>query len=119
MTSFVRVAIVIGMLWGTSPAAGAQSLNLSRTDVPSSPGARAVVVADFNRDGRPDVAHADVGTDRVAILLGAAGGGFAASADVPVGRGPFALTTEDFNRDGIVDLAVANADGDSLSVRQR
>jgi hypothetical protein len=70
----------------------------------------------LNRDGWPDVAHANIGRNSVTILLNQAGAGLARVADVAVGAGPFDLTTGDFDRDGIPDLAVANADGNSISV---
>ena len=97
-------------------AAAAQPPAFSRDDVASFPGGRASVSADFNRDGWPDIAHANTGRDSVTILVNRAGDGFVRSADIAVGAGPFDLTTGDFNRDGIPDLAVANADGHSISV---
>ena len=91
---------------------------LSRADYPSNPGARAVATADFNRDGWPDIAHANAGRDSVTVLLnrGNNSSGFARAFDVPVGHGPFDMATADFNRDTIPDLVIANADSNSLSV---
>jgi VCBS repeat protein len=99
-----------------SASVGAQVLTFVRDDAASDSGARAVVSADFNRDGWPDVAHANIGRNSVTILLNHHGAGLVRAFDVPVGLGPFDLTTGDFNRDGIADLAVANADGDSISI---
>ena len=96
--------------------AAAQTVSFDRADYPSSAGARAIVSADFNRDGSPDVAHANIGRNSVTILLNDGAGGLARAADVAVSAGPFDLATGDFNRDGIPDLAVANADGNSISV---
>ena len=95
----------------------AQEPVFSRSDYSSHAGARAIATADFNRDGWPDVAHANTGRDTVTILLnGRNEGSLALSADLPVGHGPFDLVSADFNRDGNPDLAVANADNDSISV---
>jgi len=94
----------------------AQPISFARTDVPSVSGARAIATEDFNRDGWPDIAHANTGRNSVTVLLNRAGAGFAPAIDLPVGVGPFDLTTADFNRDGIPDLAVANADGNSITV---
>jgi hypothetical protein len=97
------------------PATG-QTPTFARHDYASFAGARAVVSADFNRDGTPDLGQANTGRNSVTILLNMAGTGLVRSADVTVGAGPFDLTTADFNGDGIPDLAVANADGNSVSV---
>ena len=75
-----------------------------------------MVSADFNRDGRPDLAHANTGRNTVTILLGGDGGSLSEAFDILVGAGPFDLTTGDYNEDGIADLAVANADGHSISL---
>jgi hypothetical protein len=96
--------------------ARSQDLTFSRDDYASYAGARAIATADFDRNGWPDVAHANLGRNTVTILLNHSASVLATTFDVPVGAGPFDLTTGDFNRDGIPDLAVANADGHSISV---
>ncbi len=78
--------------------------------------AASVVVADFNRDGKEDLAVANAGSRTVSMLLGDGAGGFTKVADVPVGIDPFSLTTADFNLDGNPDLAVANAADDTVSI---
>ena len=110
------ITAAVAALVAFSTAAAAQTPVFARDDVASLAGARAIVSADFNRDGRLDLAHANTGRNSVTILLNQIGGGFARAADVAVGAGPFDMTTADFNRDGIADLAVANADGNSISV---
>ena len=97
-------------------AALAQQPDFSRDDYTSRAGARAIAMADFNRDGWLDVAHANTGGDTVTVLLNNKTGGLALSSDIPVGHGPFDIATADFNRDGAPDLAVANADNDTISV---
>jgi hypothetical protein len=74
--------------------------------------------ADFNADGRPDLAVALPSIDRLAVLLGQSGGGFVSMAGSPfgVGDGPVGVSTSDFNRDGRPDLAVANQAGKSISI---
>ena len=100
-----------------SSVASAQPPTFARADYGSHAGARAIVSADFNRDGWVDVAHANTGGDTVTILLNGRGtGALTLSSDIPVGHGPFDITTADFNRDGVPDLAVANADNDTISV---
>jgi FG-GAP-like repeat/FG-GAP repeat len=68
----------------------------------------AVVVGDFNGDGRPDLAVTnDVGAS-VSIVLGRGDGTFQMAAAVPVGRNPLSLAIGDFNGDSHLDLAVTN-----------
>ena len=110
------LAAAAALVLAVAGEAAAQTLTFARDDDPSHTGARAIVSADFNRDGWPDVAHANNGRNSVTILLNNAGAGLARFTDVAVGAGPFDLAGGDFNRDGIPDLAVANADGNSISV---
>ena len=111
-----RAALGLAVSIGYASTLAAQTLTFSRQDHASREGARAVVSADFNRDGRPDLAHANTGRNTVTILLGGDGGNLAETFDLAVGAGPFDLTTGDYNEDGIADLAVANADGHSISL---
>ena len=59
-------------LWPLS--ASAQPLTFSRDDVASRAGARAIVSADFDGNGWPDIAHANTGRNTVTVLLNHAGG---------------------------------------------
>jgi hypothetical protein len=66
------------------------------------------VVADFNGDGKLDVAIADHNSDSVSILLGNGQGGLTkAGSPVPVHGPPQSITEGDFNRDGHPDVAVS------------
>jgi hypothetical protein len=77
--------------------------------------------ADFNADGRPDLAVALPAIDKLAVLLGQPGGGFVSmdASPLDVGDAPVGVATADFNRDGAPDLAVANQAGRSISVLLR
>ena len=68
----------------------------------------APVVADFNGDGKPDVAVTDEGTSTVHIFLGNADGTFQPQIDYAV-AGTVDLAAADFNGDGNVDLATTGA----------
>jgi hypothetical protein len=68
----------------------------------------AIVTADFNGDGKLDLATTDSAGNAVIILLGNGDGTFGAPTTIPVGSGPDAIVAADFNNDGKIDLAVAN-----------
>src|SRR5204863_7212177 len=75
----------------------------------------AVVIADFNADGRPDLAvlRGEL-TGTVSLLPGTGDGTFGPSTRFGVGKEPGSMVTADFNRDGQPDLATAS--GNSVSI---
>ncbi|MBV9157680.1 MAG: VCBS repeat-containing protein, partial [Acidobacteriaceae bacterium] len=79
-----------------------------------------IAVADFNGDGKPDVAVANLSSNSLTILLGNGGGTFTAVASpisgTPNFNNPYSIVAGDFNGDGKPDLAVANFAGDSSSL---
>ena len=77
-----------------------------------------IVMADFNADGKPDLAIANAGTNNVTVLLGSGTGTFTGATGSPYGVGtfPVGVTVGNFNGDGRPDLATANALGNNVSV---
>lgn len=71
-------------------------------------GPQAVVTADFNNDGRLDLATAN-DDNTVSVLLGNGLGDFGAANHFATGTNPVSLVVGDFNNDGNLDLATANA----------
>ena len=86
----------------TSPPVGA---SLSR-----------LLVADFNNDGKTDVAVTKNSDAQVAVLLGDGAGGLSAPSNFNVGSSPQELAAADFNNDGKMDLAVSVNAFDSVSL---
>lgn len=75
---------------------------------------KAVVIADFNGDGKPDIAVVNSGDPaigdpgNVSILLNNGDGTFQPAKDIIAGKNPYSIAVGDFNGDGHLDLVVAN-----------
>jgi hypothetical protein len=68
---------------------------------------QALITADFNGDGKLDVAVANAQDNTVSILLGNGDGTFQAARSFTTANTPFSISSGDFNRDGKLDLSVA------------
>src|SRR5687767_5842393 len=88
-------------LLSVSPA-----MNYAVGDMP-----QAVVTADFNNDGRLDVATANYYSGTVSTLLNNGAGTFQSAKTTAAGTMPKFLAAGDFNRDGRQDLATSGASG--------
>ena len=76
----------------------------------------ALTIADFNRDGRMDVAIVETELNRVQIRLASISYTYSGSVLLPTGNSPMAVTSGDFNGDGRLDVATANYAGNNVSV---
>ena len=69
-----------------------------------------LVSADFNRDGKLDLAAADTSATKLQILLGKGTGSFNSHVDYSMGEwNAFCLEVGDFNADGKPDLAAGSS----------
>jgi len=95
---------------------GSSGASDTRIKVGTAPSA--VEVADFNHDGKLDVAVANSESENVTVLLGDGKGGFQPAAGSPfaAGKNPNDLAIGDVNNDGHLDLAFANHDTTYLTV---
>jgi hypothetical protein len=79
-----------------------------------------VAVADFNSDGRADIAAINGGANTLSVLVNTAAAGgtptFATTAGYLTGAGPGAVAVGDFNGDGRPDIAVGNTASNTVSV---
>jgi len=103
---------VLGSLLVLSAFSSAQFETRSNTSIPSDP--LGFAVADFNHDGKLDVATGTV-TGAVAILLGRGDGTFRAPTYYELNTAND-VAAGDFNGDGNIDLAVADRLGDNISI---
>lgn len=78
----------------------------------------AVAVADFNGDGRADLAVANVDSNSITVLLSNGAGGFTPAAGSPLSAasGPRSVVAGDFNEDGRADIAVVTLNTNFLRV---
>lgn len=81
-------------------------------------GPYSIAVADFNRDGVPDVVTANSTANNSTVLLGIANGHFDEPIDVGLtGDHPYGIAVGDFNGDGKPDFATANALSNDVAVK--
>lgn len=82
----------------------------------SVPWGASTVVADFNGDGRGDIAVSNSRSNDVSILLQNPDGTFQSAANYAVGKQPVFLQNGDFNSDGSPDLAFVNQADSTLGI---
>ena len=89
-------------------------LTPARFSTPS--GTVGVLAADFNRDGKADVAALSSRQANVTVILGNGDGTFGARASYRVGGDPWEVATADLNRDGSLDILATTGLPDELRI---
>jgi len=86
--------------------------------VPSTPHPHGIAVADFNGDGKPDIAVDSWGENKVLVMFGNGDGSFQPTGvKFDVGQAPYErLRSADVNGDGNPDIITSNWKGSSVSV---
>jgi hypothetical protein len=97
-----RVAILLGDGSGRFAPAPGSPVAIGGRDGPTS------VVADFNRDGKPDLAVAKGESPGISILLGNGAGGFGAARTILARTHAETLAVADLSCDGNADLALGS-----------
>jgi hypothetical protein len=100
---------------GSLSFAAKADLNLPAGSVPD-----AVIAADLDGDGRPDIATGNSNTNTVSVFRNTTASpgafSFGASNDFNAGNLPIAIATGDLDGDGKIDLAVANDMDNTVSL---
>src|ERR1700686_3798057 len=117
MARFQLLALLaLSVLNGCARAAALPSMTSVPVPLPRGFHPQTLVAADFNGDGRTDVALCGAG-EQLLVLAGDGKGGLRPiPQDARCGANPSQMIASDLDGDGRIDLAVANHDTDYLTV---
>lgn len=102
-----KVSILLGTGSGTFGAAASFSAGLAPVSLAK---------ADFNKDGKLDLAVANRDSGNVSVLLGNGDGTFQAASAFAAGDQPASVLADDLNGDQLIDLAVANRGAGAVTI---
>ena len=94
---------------------GGRAFRQRSNDVVIDRGSTTLVAADFDADGRVDLATGSADTNQVLMHLNFGGWQVSSRTPVPTGRGPSAAVAGDFDGDGRLDLVTANLNDSSIT----
>jgi VCBS repeat protein len=106
-----NVMVFLGTGIVTAPLGTPKTYSVGTTPV-------AIRVADFNKDGKTDIAVVNRGSNNVTILLGKSDGTFYSAGSYYAGIRPKAIFSADFNGDGKQDVVVVNEKGLGVLLHQ-
>ena len=107
----IFTVLLLTVCAGTAPA---QSFS-TPTDYPLGDNPNSGIAADFNGDGKLDMAIGNVLHKNVGVLINNGNGTFANPVNYPVDFNPESCAAADYNGDGKLDLAVGNFLGGATS----
>jgi len=88
----------------------------NRTDFTAGGAPRSIVAADFNRDGKADLASASDINTNLFVMLGDGLGGFPTSNTITMARTTSDMDTGDFNGDGNIDLVLSSINSSGVTI---
>jgi hypothetical protein len=116
----ILLVVVAGMLTALCVPAFAQSCptpSFTQAAIfPVGGDIRSVATADFDGDGRPDLAVANADSSSVSVLSNVGTGGPGVNNSYAVGSFPIGVAAGDFSGDGRLDIITANNSGASVSI---
>jgi FG-GAP-like repeat/FG-GAP repeat len=112
----IKLAASTALLGSLCGSAVAQNYMYGQAGLQTGTNPSGLAIADFNGDGRPDLAVVNQGDNTVSVILTKPDGTFAPKVDYPVGNSPFQVVAADFNSDGVMDLAVVNSADNTVSL---
>ncbi len=95
---------------------GGGAFTLTPVETPVSLDTSAMISAELNGDGKPDILAVDEVAHEVLVLLGQGNLLFSSPQAYPVGVGPVAIDAGHLDGDAHLDLIVANRDSDDVAV---
>jgi type II secretory pathway component GspD/PulD (secretin) len=107
------VSILLGQVNASGKATGTFA---TKIDFPAGTAPASIAVADYNVDGRLDLAVVDQTDNAISILLGLGNGLFGPNFEIPVQTNPVSVVTADFDANGKPDVAVANRGSNTATV---
>jgi hypothetical protein len=111
----VLIAITAIICLGSTTPAQAFSF-ASPVFRPAQENPRGDASADFNGDGKPDLAVANYGSGSVSVMLNGPNMLFSPTVNYAVGSAPWALICADINLDGQQDIITSNHNSNSVSI---
>ncbi len=100
----------------TLPPASCSAASFAPTSFPVGINPTNVAVADYNNDGKADLAVTNQVSNDVSILLGNGDGTMQAQTLLSAGSGPYAIVAGKFNADNNFDLAVTNSGSNTVAI---
>jgi hypothetical protein len=107
-----NITVLLGNGTGSfSPAAGSPFNSIGTAPYQS-------IVADFDLDGKTDIAVTNSSSNYISVWLGTGTGSFVSASGSPLiyGTTPQAICSDDFNGDGKADLAIGDYTSNKLTI---
>ncbi|WP_236504691.1 DUF4347 domain-containing protein, partial [Tychonema sp. BBK16] len=116
-----RNSLTASILLNTTPTNATTPTFATTVEFPIGINPQSLSIGDFNGDGKPDLATANMGSSNASILLNTTATGattptFATKVDFTTGSQPVSVSIGDFNGDGKPDLATANLNDSTASI---